>query len=596
MMTATYSPEDNKLRLYSATRLDAELYARVRALGFIFAPKQDLFVAPMWTPARADFLEELCGEIGDEDTGLVDRAEERAERFGDYSESRKADADQAHEAVHAIADGIPLGQPILVGHHSERHARKDAERIENGMRRAVKMWETAKYWQQRAAGAIRHAKYKERPDVRARRIKGLEADKRKHERERDKAAHWLKLWSVVHLDDGSGLRRKDGTPSTMHERAVFLANGCGLYAVATGEGGPWSAWDVLRPDGERYSRCPSMTAAEVQAIALRSYPATIAYCERWVAHLENRLAYERAMLGESGGTAADKVGPEKGGACRCWATARGASSWSYIQKVNKVSVTVLDNWGNGGGFFTRNIAFDKLTALMGAADVQAARDTGMLVHVDQATFVLRNALVSEDQAPAPAPAPADPVDGAAFDLMREALREGVKVVTAPQLFPTPPELAARMVGLAELEPGHRILEPSAGTGALLKAIGPGHECIAVEINAELALGLQRWGEEKLLILRADFLGLGAREVGPIDRVLMNPPFERGADIEHIKHAAALLKEDGLLVALCANGPRQRAALMPICDSWEDLPAGTFKGQGTGVNVSLLTIRGGGDYE
>jgi len=33
--TATYSPEDNKLRLYSTTRLDSETYARVKAAGFI---------------------------------------------------------------------------------------------------------------------------------------------------------------------------------------------------------------------------------------------------------------------------------------------------------------------------------------------------------------------------------------------------------------------------------------------------------------------------------------------------------------------------------------------------------------------------------
>jgi hypothetical protein len=32
--TATYSPEDNKLRLYSSTRLDRELYAHVRGRGF----------------------------------------------------------------------------------------------------------------------------------------------------------------------------------------------------------------------------------------------------------------------------------------------------------------------------------------------------------------------------------------------------------------------------------------------------------------------------------------------------------------------------------------------------------------------------------
>src|SRR5258707_10679155 len=88
-----------------------------------------------------------------------------------------------------------FGQPILVGHHSERHARKDAERIENGMRKTVQMWQTARYWEQRAAGALHHAKYKALPGVRHRRIKGLEADKRKQERNKQEAEMWLKLWT-----------------------------------------------------------------------------------------------------------------------------------------------------------------------------------------------------------------------------------------------------------------------------------------------------------------------------------------------------------------------------------------------------------------
>jgi hypothetical protein len=61
--TATYSPEDNKLRLYSSTRLDREIYARVRGAGFIYAPKQELFVAPMWTPEREDLLIELRARL-----------------------------------------------------------------------------------------------------------------------------------------------------------------------------------------------------------------------------------------------------------------------------------------------------------------------------------------------------------------------------------------------------------------------------------------------------------------------------------------------------------------------------------------------------
>ena len=127
-MTATYSPEDNKLRLSSMSRLDKETYERVKAAGFAWAPQQKIFVAPMWTPEREDLLIELCEEIDDEDTSLVDRAEQRAERFEEYSENRERDAHMAKAAVDRIADGIPLGQPILVGHHSERHARRDAKK------------------------------------------------------------------------------------------------------------------------------------------------------------------------------------------------------------------------------------------------------------------------------------------------------------------------------------------------------------------------------------------------------------------------------------------------------------------------------------
>jgi hypothetical protein len=54
--------------------------------------------------------------------------------------------------------------------------------------------------------------------------------------------------------------------------------------------------------------------------------------------------------------------------------------------------------------------------------------------------------------------------------MRETLKAGVQVVTAPQLFPTPPELAARMVEQADIQPGQRVLEPSVGTGNIAKAI------------------------------------------------------------------------------------------------------------------------------
>jgi len=343
----------------------------------------------------------------------------------------------------------------------------------------------------------------------------------------------------------------------------------------------------MRPDEERYKGCPSMTVGELQAIAARQYPEEIARFDRWIGHFENRLVYERAMLDESGGTAADKIKPEQGGACRCWASPRGG--WSYIQKVNKVSVSVLDNFGNGGRDFKRNIPFDKLAGLMSAAQVADARLDGRLVEAspDKPGNPSIGFYLTDAPPPARKPEPTEQ-DATPFEAMRQSLRAGVKVVSAPQLFPTPPDLAARAVALADIQPGQRVLEPSAGTGALLQALHTvaGLQVTAVELNRTLVDQLIRSAPAGTEIRGADFLDCNG-DLGTYDRIVMNPPFKDGVDIKHVRHALGFLRPGGRLVAIVAGGPRQAAALQPIADSWEELPAGTF--EATGVRSVLLSI-------
>lgn len=66
-----------------------------------------------------------------------ERLEARAEKRRTWAGSAERKADAAHERVYQIADGIPFGQPILVGHHSEGRARRDQARMESGMRTSV---------------------------------------------------------------------------------------------------------------------------------------------------------------------------------------------------------------------------------------------------------------------------------------------------------------------------------------------------------------------------------------------------------------------------------------------------------------------------
>jgi tRNA A58 N-methylase Trm61 len=178
-----------------------------------------------------------------------------------------------------------------------------------------------------------------------------------------------------------------------------------------------------------------------------------------------------------------------------------------------------------------------------------------------------------------------------FDAMRDTLRQGVQVVSAPQLFPTPPEIARRVVELAEIEPHHRILEPSAGTGRMIKALrdalGKDADIVAVEIKAHLAETVLRGGYRVPTHCK-DFLQCNG-ELGTFDRIVMNPPFHNGEDIKHIQHARAMLNPGGRLVAVCANGPRQQTAFQDEAEQWIDLPDDAFKEEGTGVRAAIVVL-------
>ena len=607
-LEAAYSPEDNKLRLRSDARLDRETYDRVRAAGFIWAPKQELLVAPMWTPAREDLLLELCGEIGDEDTSLVDRAAQRAERFAGYKEHRAADAEQARKAVAFIADNIPFGQPILVGHHSERHARRDAERIENGMRKAVKMWETSEYWQRRAAGAIASARYKELPAVRARRIKTLEAEQRKHQRDLAESEKRIRVWS----DDT--IKHKDGSPTTLAERVNFLARigaGCSYDLQGKLERG-------------------ELTPEAAQASVIATHEASIADDRRWISHLENRLTYERALLDESGYTpppkpktkaalpilnysgkvktrdyrrnAEDDVEVELVGITKAeWAKIHADYKGTCVSAdgTHRLRTAMLHRPGARYGLSIVYLTDSKQHERPSAAAVAAQAEEDEVERdllLDRKTEQMQ-ARIEADKVRAPEREKAAE-KAAPFAALKTALKAGVQVVTAPQLFPIPPELAARMVELAGIEPGDRVLEPSAGTGNILRAIRDANiagennalpHVLAVEINQALADAIPSHLAGHVVC--EDFLALDFEKDGIVrfDRIVANPPFGNGADVKHIKKMLTLLLPGGRLVTVCANGPRQQAELRPLATTWEELPKGTFADSGTNVRTALLVI-------
>jgi len=81
-----------------------------------------------------------------------ERMEQRLARRDEWEEKAKARAAARLGAAAELADQIPLGQPILVGHHSERRARRDAERIRGNMDKVCDELRLAKHHASKAAG------------------------------------------------------------------------------------------------------------------------------------------------------------------------------------------------------------------------------------------------------------------------------------------------------------------------------------------------------------------------------------------------------------------------------------------------------------
>ncbi len=323
-VSATYDIRDNKLRIYPSSRLSADEYKLVHEkMGFGWAPKQQCFYA-IWTPYREDFLLSVCDSIDDEIKTPEERAAERAERFEKYSENREKEGDAAYKTVKAIQEHIPLGQPILVGHHSEGRHRRDLKKMDDGMRRACNAWETSEYWERRAKASLSHAAYKERADVRYRRIKKLEAEARKYQR---------------NIDEHNKLRTMWNAEALTYEHAVLVAGFSGHPSFCfpldkyprppekSQYEGSMSLWNALKEE--------IITAEQAKTMTFKAFDRWDKYYQRFINHLNNRILFEKTMLGEVVGCAMEERWPDMqvNGFVMVNRVMRGG--WLRILKVNR---------------------------------------------------------------------------------------------------------------------------------------------------------------------------------------------------------------------------------------------------------------------
>lgn len=152
-----------------------------------------------------------------------------------------------------------------------------------------------------------------------------------------------------------------------------------------------------------------------------------------------------------------------------------------------------------------------------------------------------------------------------------------------QFYPTPANVAAVAVELAQIGPDDECLEPSAGTGGLADLL-PKERTLCVEISDLHCKVLAAKGHN---VVQADFLKWAAP--GKVDRIVMNPPFSEGRWQAHLEHAAGMLATDGRLVAILPASAKGKDVLPGWSLEWSQVFDNEFAGTSVSV-VILVAIR------
>lgn len=171
----------------------------------------------------------------------------------------------------------------------------------------------------------------------------------------------------------------------------------------------------------------------------------------------------------------------------------------------------------------------------------------------------------------------------------------IRFTKIPGFFPTPQPVIDKMIDLADIYAGMSVLEPSAGKGDIAEALRSyGHKADVIEIRQSLQEILKL---KDFNIVGNDFL----EHTENYDRIVMNPPFEKGQDVEHVRHAYSLLNPGGRLVSVMSEGPFFNSQAKYVAfREWlsetgysEKLDSGSFQGKDsfrqTGTSTRVVVI-------
>lgn len=135
-------------------------------------------------------LDDERRSVAEQEADRAARVERRVERLEEKAGRKLAEGDALWQRSHDVIASIPPGQPILVGHHSERRHRRALDRSWALAGKGVAARAEGKEAARRAVEAAAGQALRESGPVTERRIAKLEADRRRAERGMTERQPW----------------------------------------------------------------------------------------------------------------------------------------------------------------------------------------------------------------------------------------------------------------------------------------------------------------------------------------------------------------------------------------------------------------------
>ncbi|SIJ22648.1 Domain of uncharacterised function (DUF3560) [Mycobacteroides abscessus subsp. abscessus] len=237
-------------------------------------------------------IDDTYRSAGEAEADKVIRQEDRVSALSAKAERKSVAAEGAWAAEARAVEALPPGgEPIKVGHHSERRHRRAIERAHDATRRAIDATNEASAVADRVKAAAQTTEFRYSPAVIRRRIGRLEADLRRFERARDgytrtvfRDSRGIKHVETHAAATGAYRERVLGEIDRLNDQIAYWQAELGNAAAAGAQ--LWSADTVQVGDRIRYWTSEWDTVSRVN-------PKTVGLTER-----RGRLPYDQIQAVE----------------------------------------------------------------------------------------------------------------------------------------------------------------------------------------------------------------------------------------------------------------------------------------------------------